>query len=42
MIYTVILNPAIDYVIRLDNLKTGSVNRISSENVYPGVKGINL
>ncbi|MBO3445815.1 1-phosphofructokinase [Clostridium sp. CCUG 7971] len=42
MIYTVTLNPAIDYVIMLDNLKTGSVNRISSENVYPGGKGINV
>lgn len=42
MIYTVTLNPAIDYVIMLDNLKTGNVNRISSENVYPGGKGINV
>ncbi|WP_042273215.1 1-phosphofructokinase [[Clostridium] dakarense] len=42
MIYTVTLNPAIDYVIMLDNLKVGSVNRISSENVYPGGKGINV
>lgn len=42
MIYTVTLNPAIDYVIMLDNLKTGSVNRVSSENVYPGGKGINV
>lgn len=42
MIYTVTLNPAIDYVIMLDNLKIGNVNRISSENVYPGGKGINV
>ena len=42
MIYTVTLNPAIDYVIMLDNLNTGSVNRVSSENVYPGGKGINV
>lgn len=42
MIYTVTLNPAIDYVIMLDNLKIGSVNRIVSENVYPGGKGINV
>lgn len=42
MIYTVTLNPAIDYVITLDKLNTGSINRIDSENVYPGGKGINV
>ena len=26
MIYTVTLNPSIDYVIKLNNLKTGEVN----------------
>lgn len=42
MIYTVTLNPSIDYVIKLENLNIGHVNRVNSENVYPGGKGINV
>ncbi|MGL5650934.1 MAG: 1-phosphofructokinase [Paraclostridium sp.] len=42
MIYTVTLNPSIDYVIKLDALKTGEVNRTNEEHVYPGGKGINV
>ena len=42
MIYTVTLNPSIDYVIKLEHLNTGYVNRVNSENVYPGGKGINV
>ena len=42
MIYTVTLNPSIDYVIKLDNLNYGSVNRVNEENIYPGGKGINV
>jgi len=42
MIYTVTLNPSIDYVIKLDNLNNGSVNRVIEENIYPGGKGINV
>lgn len=42
MIYTVTLNPSIDYVIKLDNLNSGSVNRVNEENIYPGGKGINV
>ena len=42
MIYTVTLNPSIDYVIKLDHLNNGSVNRVSKENIYPGGKGINV
>ena len=30
MIYTVTLNPAIDYVIKVDNFETGIVNRTKS------------
>ena len=41
MIYTVTLNPSIDYVIKLEHLNTGHVNRVNSENIYPGGKGIN-
>lgn len=42
MIYTVTLNPSIDYVIKVDNLTKGQVNRVSEEHVYPGGKGINV
>lgn len=42
MIYTVTLNPSIDYVVKLDDLKTGEVNRTNEEHVYPGGKGINV
>ena len=42
MIYTVTLNPSIDYVINLEHLDTGHVNRVNSEHVYPGGKGINV
>lgn len=42
MIYTVTLNPSIDYVINLEYLNTGHVNRVNSEHVYPGGKGINV
>lgn len=42
MIYTVTLNPSIDYVIRLDEFKIGEINRTSEEYVYPGGKGINV
>lgn len=42
MIYTVTLNPSIDYVINLEHLNIGDVNRVNRENVYPGGKGINV
>lgn len=42
MIYTVTLNPSIDYVIKVDNLTTGKVNRVNEEHVYLGGKGINV
>ena len=42
MIYTVTFNPAIDYVMFLDGIKTGCVNRSSSENIFFGGKGINV
>lgn len=42
MIYTVTFNPAIDYVLRIDEMKTGSVNRSRSEEIYFGGKGINV
>ena len=42
MIYTVTLNPSIDYVIKVDKLTTGYINRVNEEHVYPGGKGINV
>lgn len=42
MIYTVTLNPSIDYIIGIDNIKEGYVNRSSYEKFFPGGKGINV
>lgn len=42
MIYTVTLNPAVDYVIGADGITAGGVNRASSEEIYFGGKGINV
>ncbi len=42
MIYTVTLNPAIDYVLEVDNIKIGATNRACDENYYIGGKGINV
>ena len=42
MIYTVTLNPSIDYVVHLDRLVDGITNRTSGEEYYFGGKGINV
>ncbi len=42
MIYTVTLNPAIDFVINMDNPLIGTINRSESEALYCGGKGINV
>ena len=42
MIYTVTLNPAIDFVVSIDNLIAGTINRSENENIYCGGKGINV
>lgn len=42
MIHTVTFNPALDYVVSIDNLITGEVNRTKSEKIYYGGKGINV
>ncbi|MBQ3945344.1 MAG: 1-phosphofructokinase, partial [Alphaproteobacteria bacterium] len=42
MIYTVTFNPAIDYMVRTEGIKHGSVNRAVSEEMYFGGKGINV
>lgn len=42
MIYTVTLNPSIDYVVNMEQLVEGMVNRVSAEHFYAGGKGINV
>lgn len=42
MVYTVTFNPSLDYVMKVDKLKLGQVNRTESELIYPGGKGINV
>lgn len=42
MIYTITFNPALDYIVRVDDFKIGEVNRTSYEEIYAGGKGINV
>lgn len=42
MIYTVTLNPSLDYYVKVNNFKTGIVNRSVSERLTVGGKGINV
>lgn len=42
MIYTLTLNPSIDYIVHVDNLEIGKVNRTSMDTKFPGGKGINV
>lgn len=42
MIYTITFNPALDYIVRVDDFNLGGVNRTSYEEVYAGGKGINV
>lgn len=42
MIYTVTLNPCLDYIMKTENLKQGKTNRSNHQEIYPGGKGINV
>ncbi|RDW20233.1 1-phosphofructokinase [Oceanobacillus arenosus] len=42
MIYTVTLNPSIDYIVHADDVKLGELNYMSSDLKLPGGKGINV
>lgn len=42
MIYTVTLNPSLDYNVKMGSFKTGFVNRTEEEVLLPGGKGINV
>ncbi len=42
MIYTLTLNPALDYVVKVPDYTEGSVNRAGETTFLPGGKGINV
>lgn len=42
MIYTVTFNPAIDYILELDKLEIGKIQKSKTELILPGGKGINV
>ena len=42
MIYTLTLNPSIDYIVHLNKFVSGITNRTTSEEYYIGGKGINV
>lgn len=42
MIYTVTFNPALDYIVFLDDMKLGDINRATRESIFYGGKGINV
>lgn len=42
MIYTVTFNPALDYVIKVEDFTLGAVNRTVKENIFYGGKGLNV
>ena len=42
MIYTVTLNPSIEYIVKVNDFCAGAVNRAERELAVPGGKGINV
>lgn len=42
MICTVTFNPSLDYIVRVDDIRLGVINRTTYEQVLPGGKGINV
>lgn len=42
MIYTVTLNPSLDYIVSVEDFQLGRTNRTDSELLLPGGKGINV
>ena len=42
MIYTVTLNPSIDYIVHVEALQLGELNRMKQDFKLPGGKGINV
>ncbi len=42
MIYTITWNPALDYILHVEHLTKGKIQRTKREELYPGGKGINV
>lgn len=42
MIFTVTFNPSLDYIVRVDEMRLGTINRTNYEQILPGGKGINV
>lgn len=42
MIYTVTLNPSLDYIAVVNDITLGETNRTEHETIFPGGKGINV
>jgi 1-phosphofructokinase len=42
MIYTLTLNPSVDYIVELEGFQLGELNRSRKEAKFPGGKGINV
>lgn len=42
MVYTVTLNPSLDYFVTVENFTLGMTNRTSGEKILPGGKGLNV
>jgi 1-phosphofructokinase len=42
MIYTCTLNPSVDYIVHIDELRIGELNRAVKTLTFPGGKGINV
>ena len=42
MIYTITFNPALDYIVQVENFKIDEINRTKTETILPGGKGLNV
>lgn len=42
MIYTITFNPALDYIVSVEDFQMGMTNRTTEETILPGGKGINV
>jgi len=42
LIYTLTLNPALDYVLKVENFRTNDISRADDAQIYYGGKGINV
>lgn len=42
MIYTLTLNPSLDYIVTVPEFACGRVNRTTEEKIFPGGKGVNV